>query len=79
VDLTLLILVSLSFGLFVTAQLVLVARLAREGPVWRALVGFLVPPLAAYWSFRGKSRGWSSVWLCALLAYAVLLLRASSG
>jgi hypothetical protein len=78
-DLTLLILVSLSFGLFVTAQLVLVARLAREKPAWRAAVAFLLPPLAAYWSFRGKSRGWAGVWLGALLAYALLLIRANSG
>ena len=78
-DLTLLLLVSLSFGLFVTAQLVLVVRLLREGPAWRGLAGFLFPPLAAYWSFRGQSRGWSGVWLAALIAYALLLLRASSG
>ncbi|HEY3501089.1 MAG TPA: hypothetical protein VGK73_40625 [Polyangiaceae bacterium] len=78
-DLVLLALVSLSFGLFVTAQLVLVLRLAREGPAWRALVGFLFPPAAAYFCFRGPKRGWPGVWLAALLSYALLLLRAGWG
>jgi hypothetical protein len=79
VDLTLLVLVSLSFGLLVTAEVVLVIRLAREGPAWRALVAFLVPPLAPYWGFRGQSRGWSGVWVGAFLAYLLLLFRAGAG
>ena len=78
-DLALLVLVSLSFGLFVTAQLVLVVRLAKEGPAWRALFGFLLPPLALFWSFRGRKRGWPGIWLAALVVYALLLLRAGSG
>lgn len=78
-DLALLALVSLSFGLFVTAQLVLVVRLAREGPAWRALLGFLFPPLAAYFCFRSPRRGWPGVWLAALLLYALLLFRAGAG
>jgi hypothetical protein len=78
-DLVLLLLVSLSFGLLVTAQLVLVVQLAREGPMWRALAGLLLPPLAVYWSFRSRNRAWPGLWLFALLSYVFLLFRAGGG
>jgi hypothetical protein len=78
-DLTLLLLVSLSFGLLVTAEVVLVVRLVREGPLWRALVALLLPPLAAYWGFRGQSRAWASIWVGAFAAYLLLLFQAGQG
>jgi hypothetical protein len=73
VDLTLVLLPSALFGLFVTAHFALVFTLSERPPRFRAVVAFLVPPLAPYWGFREGLRAWSSVWLLSLASYAAAL------
>jgi hypothetical protein len=79
VDLMLLALVAGAFGMSATAHLVLVVRALREGPAWRGLVALLVPPLAAYWGYRSRSRAWSGVWLGSLVVYLIALALANAG
>jgi hypothetical protein len=79
VDLARLLFTAFAFGLLVTAQVALVVSLALRPPRWRALLAFLVPPLAVYFGWRERLRAWASVWLGSLAAYATALLLSSKG
>ena len=43
----------------------------RAGPVLRALVGLLVPPLAPWWAWQAGLRARTIVWGAALALYAI--------
>jgi hypothetical protein len=48
-DFALLALLSVAVGLHLVAHVTLVIGLLRRDPWWHGLLGFVVPPLAAYW------------------------------
>ena len=62
---------AVTFGLLVTAHVVLAASLALLKPRWRGLVALLVPPLAPYWGMEQRMRLRSALWLGAAAAYVV--------
>jgi hypothetical protein len=76
-DLVLVALPSLTFAALVTAHVRLLCGLVVRPPRLRALWALLVPPLAPFWAYREKLRGWATVWAAALVAYALSLLIAS--
>jgi hypothetical protein len=78
-DIALLLFLSLTFGLLVTAEVALVALLVARRPRWRSLVALLVPPLAPYWGWLEGFRIWSTLWLAALVLYVVGLAVAVGG
>jgi hypothetical protein len=53
------------------AHLALLVLLARRPPRYRALVAFVLPPLAPYYGWMGKIRHLPLVWLVSLGAYSV--------
>ena len=55
----------------VAAHVALLVQLARKGPRYRALVAFVLPPLAPYYGWLSGAGRLSLVWLVALGAYAV--------
>jgi len=77
VDLLLVALPSLAFAALVTAHVRLLVGLLARPPRLRALWAFFVPPLAPFWAYREKLRGWATVWAIALGTYALSLLVAS--
>ena len=77
VDLLLVALPSLAFAALVTAHVRLLAGLLARPPRLRALWALFVPPLAPFWAYREKLRGWATVWAIALGTYALSLLVAS--
>ncbi len=79
VDLARLLFLSFAFGLLVTAQVALVAKLVTRRPRWRSLLALLVPPLAPYWGWLEGFRIWSSLWLAALVLYVVGFAIAGGG
>ena len=76
-DLLLVALPSLAFATLVTAHVRLLFGLLARRPRLRALWALLVPPLAPFWAYRERLRGWAAVWAAALVAYALALLLAS--
>jgi len=76
-DLLFVALPSLAFAMLVTAHVRLLFGLLARPPRLRALWALVVPPLAPFWAYREKLRGWATVWAVALVAYAVTLLLAS--
>jgi hypothetical protein len=77
-DLLLVALPSLAFAALVTAHVRLLAGLVAEPPRVRALWALLCPPLAPFWAYRERLRGWAVTWAVALVAYVLALLLASS-
>jgi len=75
-DLLLVVLPALCFGLLVTVHVYLAAALAREVPLWRALLAFVVPPLAPYFAWAARRRVLMVTWVAALVAYAATLAAA---
>lgn len=75
-DLALVVLPALCFGLLVTVHVYLAVVLARQVPRWRGLVSLVVPPLAPYFAFVAKRRGLLVAWVAALVAYGVTLAAA---
>ncbi len=67
----------LSFALFVTAHVTLVASLAARPPRWRALVALLAAPLAPYWGYKEQMQGRGALWVIGAAAYGVMLVLAS--
>jgi hypothetical protein len=57
----------LAFATLVTVHVAIVLGLLWRDPRWRALVAFLVPPLAPYWALRG------AVWIGSVVLYTSLL------
>lgn len=76
-DLALVALPSLTFAALVTAHVRLLAGLLARPPRLRALWALIVPPLAPFWAYRERLRGWAAVWTVALVAYGASLLIAS--
>jgi hypothetical protein len=72
-DLLLVVLPALCFGLLVTVHVYLAAVLAREAPLWRALLALVLPPLAPYFAFVVGRRALTVTWVTALVAYGVTL------
>ena len=76
-DLVLVALPSLAFAALVTAHVRLLCGLVVRPPRLRALWALLVPPLAPFWAYRERLRGWATIWIVALVAYGLSLLVAS--
>jgi hypothetical protein len=68
-DYALLALISVAVGLHLVAHVTLVIGLLRRDPWWRGLLGFVVPPLAAYWGYEAKLRGRVTLWVVTLAVY----------
>ncbi len=66
-----------AFGLLVTAHVALCLALLRRPRRWRALVAFVLPPLAPYWAYKEGWRAASIVWVVAFCLYAVARMAAS--
>lgn len=71
--------VALSFGLFVTTHLALCWGIAVRGAPWRALLAFVLLPLAPAFALRKRLRVRALVWLTALSTYVLALLFAAEG
>jgi hypothetical protein len=76
-DLLLVVLPAVCFGLLVTVHVYLAAALMREAPRWRALLAFLIPPLAPYFAWVARRRALMVTWVVALVAYAATLAAAA--
>jgi hypothetical protein len=57
----------------VTAHVMLAFGLARRSYGWRALLAFILVPLAPWWGWREKMRVRSVLWLAAAITYVVTL------
>jgi hypothetical protein len=56
---------------FLGAHLALLVFLFSRSPRYRGLVALAVPPLAAYWGWRGERRTRVYLWLASLAVYTV--------
>jgi hypothetical protein len=72
-DLLLILVLSSSFGLLVTAHTALVVGLWLRAPRWRGLLALVVPPLAPYWGWEAKMRVRAGLWALGLAIYAMSL------
>jgi hypothetical protein len=63
--------IAAALAVFVAAHVVLAAGLARRGGHVRAVVAFLVPPLAPWWGYRAGLRIATIVWCAALAVYTL--------
>jgi hypothetical protein len=75
-DLLLVVLPALSFGVLVTVHVYLAVVLVREAALWRAVLAFVVPPLAPYFAFVVGRRALMITWMTALVAYGAALATA---
>ena len=66
----------ISFAVLVTAHVTLAFGLAFRQPRWRALVGFVVPPLAPYWGYTSGLRVRTVLWAAGFSAYFIALVTA---
>ena len=78
-DLALLLVPSLAFGLLVTAHMALSAQLFSRKPRWRGLLALLFPPLAPVWGWSAGLKVWTTLWLIALVVYVAGFAAASAG
>jgi hypothetical protein len=69
----------ISFAGLLTTHVALTIGLVRRRPRWRAIVAFLLPPLAPFWCSQERMRGRTILWMVAALLYGVMLVVASSG
>ncbi len=69
----------ISFAALLTTHVALTIGLTRRRPRWRAIVAFLLPPLAPWWCCQERMRGRAVVWIVAALLYGVMLVVASAG
>lgn len=58
---------------FALAHVMLLAHLVRARRPVRAVLAFVVPPLAPFWGFELGSRRTAQAWLVALVAYIAAL------
>lgn len=72
-DAVVLIALVVAFASLVTAHLALALGLARRSYRWRALLAFVLAPLAPWWGWREKMRVRSVLWVAAAIAYGVTL------
>jgi len=77
-DILLVALPSLAFAALVTTHVRLLFGLLSEPPRLRALWALFVPPLAPFWAYREKLKGWATAWAIALVTYALSLLLATA-
>jgi hypothetical protein len=78
-DLVVVALLITAFAFLVTMHVVITVALGQRAPRWRALAGFVVPPLAPYWAWREHMRKRAVFWIAAALVYGVMLLLATRG
>jgi hypothetical protein len=69
----------LAFAFVVTMHVVIAFGLAKRAPRWRALVGFVIPPVAPYWAWKEHMRLRASLWAFGVTVYVVMLVLASRG
>lgn len=68
---------ALSFALWVTSHLAIVAGLLVRPPRLRAPLALIVAPLAPYWALREKMRARGVAWIFGGVAYGMAWLLAS--
>jgi hypothetical protein len=69
----------LAFATLVTTHVAIALRLVlRATPRYRGLVALLVPPLAPYWAWTERWRKLSTLWVGAVVLYALLVAVAAS-
>jgi hypothetical protein len=66
------VLLVLSFASFMTAHVALCLALASREPRVRALMGFVLFPLAPYWGARDGQRKRALLWVFFAVAYVAL-------
>jgi hypothetical protein len=67
-----------AFASLVTAHVTIAVGLVRRRPRWRALLAFVVAPLAPYYAAREHMRVRACVWVGALVVYATAMVLARS-
>jgi uncharacterized membrane protein YqaE (UPF0057 family) len=77
-DLALYAVILLLFATWSTLHLLLCFRLRVFGK-WRALAGFLLPPVAPYWGLRLGERALSLTWILFALSYIMSLMAGFAG
>lgn len=60
-----------AFAALSTAHVTLAIGLAGQTPRWRALVALVVPPLAPFWGWAAGMRARASLWVAAVVVYAI--------
>jgi energy-converting hydrogenase Eha subunit B len=79
VDLALMFGLAASLGLLLASHVALSVGLARQGPWQRALLAFVLPPLAPLWGYSGKLHARSLLWIIALVTHVACLTAAAIG
>jgi hypothetical protein len=70
-DVVVLVVLVTAFAVLATVHCALAFAIGRRASLGRALVAFVLPPLAPWWGWRHGLRVRSSVWIASALAYAV--------
>jgi hypothetical protein len=65
--------VVVAFATLCTVHVAIVVSLLRQHPRWRALVAFVVPPLAPYWALRTGMVIRGGIWIGSVILYTTLL------
>lgn len=68
-----------AFATLVTVHVSLTIGLVRHAPRWRAVVAFIVAPLAPWWGWQARMRIRGVVWVVAAAVYGVALGFSLSG
>jgi len=68
-----------SLGLLLASHVALSVGLAAGGPWQRALLAFVVPPLAPFWGYHDKLHARTLLWLIALVTHMACLTTAAIG
>jgi hypothetical protein len=68
-----------AFALLLTAHVTIAVGLVRGPRPRRALVVFLVPPLAPWWGWNARMRVRAAVWVAAAAVYGVALVLSTNG
>lgn len=68
----------LAFATLVTVHVLLVGALVLDKPRWRGFAALLVPPLAPIWGYRTGRRRSATVWVMAVVVYAIALIAAKA-
>jgi hypothetical protein len=68
-----LVILLLAFATWFTVHVAIAVRLVAAGsPRYRGLVAFLLPPLAPWWAWERNWRASTSVWILAVVVYAIV-------
>lgn len=62
-----------AFATLVTVHVALTMGLACRASRWRALLAFIVAPLAPWWGWQAQMRIRGALWVAAAVAYGVAL------